>query len=95
MLDRLIARRLEADNGYEAMRAIPGVGPVLAAVFVAEIGDITRFERPEQSASWAGMTPRHHESDTTVRRGRITNRALAWCAGRPSRPPCFPGLTAG
>jgi transposase len=28
-------------------RFIPGVGPVLAAVFVAEIGDITRFHRPE------------------------------------------------
>lgn len=83
MLDRLIARRLEGHTGYEAIQAIPGVGKVLAAVFVAEIGDVGRFERPEQLASWAGMTPRHHESDTTVRRGRITkqgSRLVRWAA---------------
>jgi transposase len=48
-------------------------------VFVAEIGDITRFARPEQLASWAGLTPTHHESDTTVHRGRITKMG---CGGR-------------
>ena len=66
-----------------AIQAIPGVGPVLAAVFVAEIGDITRFARPEQLASWAGLTPKHHESDTTVHRGRITKqgtRLVRWAA---------------
>jgi transposase len=83
MLDRLIARRLAGHPGYEAIQAIPGVGKVLAAVFVAEIGDVSRFERPEQLASWAGMTPRHRESDTTVRRGRITkqgSRLVRWAA---------------
>ena len=83
MLDRLIARRLEGHAGYQAIQAIPGVGKVLAAVFVAEIGDVSRFERPEQLTSWAGMTPRHHESDTTVRRGRITKQGsqlVRWAA---------------
>ncbi len=83
MLERLIARRLEGHSGYEAIQAIPGVGKILAAVFVAEIGDVSRFERPEQLASWAGMTPHHHESDTTVRRGRITkqgSRLVRWAA---------------
>ena len=58
-------------------------GPLLAAVFVAEIGDITRFHRAEQLASWAGLTPKHHESDTTVHRGRITkqgSRLVRWAA---------------
>ena len=59
------------------------MGSVLAAVFVAEIGDIDRFGRPEQLASWAGLTPKHHESDTTVHRGRITkqgSRLVRWAA---------------
>jgi transposase len=59
------------------------VGPVLAAVFVAEIGDIGRFRRAEQLASWAGLTPKHHESDTTVHRGPITkqgSRLVRWAA---------------
>jgi transposase len=80
---RLVAGRLRTDPGYQAIQAIPGVGPVLAAVFVAEIGDISRFGRPQQLASWAGLTPSHHESDTTVRRGRITkqgSRLVRWAA---------------
>ena len=52
-------------------------------VFVAEIGDVTRFSRPQQLCSWAGMTPKHHESDTKVHRGRITkqgNTLMRWAA---------------
>jgi transposase len=80
---RLVTQRLRGDPGYRAIQQIPGVGPLLAAVFVAEIGDITRFTRPEQLASWAGLTPKHHESDTTVHRGRITKQGstlVRWAA---------------
>ena len=80
---KLVAGRLRTHPGYQAIQQIPGVGPILAAVFVAEIGDITRFRRPEQLASWAGLTPKHHESDTTVHRGRITkqgSRLVRWAA---------------
>jgi transposase len=79
----LVARRLREHPGYRALLQIPGVGPVLAAIFVAEIGDIGRFARPEQLASWAGLTPKHHESDTTIHRGRITkqgSRLVRWAA---------------
>src|SRR3954454_9168455 len=78
----LVARRLREHPGYRGLLQIPGVGPVLAAIFVAEIGDIGRFRRPEQLASWAGLPPKHHESDTTVHRGRITKMGsrLVRCA---------------
>ena len=79
LFTKLLAGRLRTDPGYQAIQQIPGVGPVLAAVFIAEIGDITRFARPEQLASWAGLTPKHHESDTTVHCGRITKMG---CGGR-------------
>lgn len=55
----------------------------MAAVFVAEIGDVTRFSSPDRLCSWAGMTPRHRESDTKVHRGAITkqgSRLLRWAA---------------
>jgi transposase len=80
---KLVAGRLRTDPGYRAIQTIPGVGPLLGAVFVAEIGDITRFRTPQQLASWAGLTPKHHESDTTVHRGRITkqgSRLVRWAA---------------
>jgi transposase len=47
-LGRVIAARLTGDRGYKAIHAIPGIGPVLAAVLVAEIGDVTRFPRPDK-----------------------------------------------
>jgi len=77
------ARQLNSHAGYQAVQTVPGIGPILGAVFVVEIGDITRFPGPTQLASWAGLTPKHHESDTTVLRGRITkqgSRLVRWAA---------------
>ena len=62
---------------------ISGVGPTFAAIFVAEIGDVGRFSRPEKLCCWAGLTPRHRESDTTVHRGPITkqgSKLVRWAA---------------
>ena len=75
--------RLAGDPGYEAVKQIPGIGPILGAVFVAEIGDVARFEHAAQLACWAGLTPKHRESDTHVHRGRITkqgSRLVRWAA---------------
>ena len=81
--DARIHRRLKGHPGYQAVQALRGVGPVLAAVFVAEIGDVTRFDNPSRLCSWAGLTPRHRESDSHIQRGRITrqgSRLLRWAA---------------
>ena len=83
MADGWIAARLATDPGYRAIQHIPGVGPVWAAVFVAEIGDVTRFASARHLCSWAGLTPRHRESDTTVHRGAITKQGstlVRWAA---------------
>ncbi len=79
----LVRGRLTQDPGYVALQQIPGIGPVLAAVFVAEVGDVSRFGTAPQLACWAGLTPKHHESDTHVHRGRITkqgSRLVRWAA---------------
>ena len=83
MLEAEIAPVLAGDLSYQAVQRIPGVGPVLGSIFVAEIGDITRFKSARHLCSWAGLTPSHHESDTTVRRGHITkqgSRLVRWAA---------------
>ncbi len=79
----LIAKRLDADRGYQAIQQLPGIGATLAAVFVAEIGDVHRFAGPAYLCSWAGLTPRHRESDTVVHRGHITkqgSKLVRWAA---------------
>jgi transposase len=83
MLERKIHQLLRDDHGYQTIQALNGVGRTIAAIFVTEIGDITRFRSPEALCSWAGLTPRHHESDTTVVRGRITkqgSKLVRWAA---------------
>lgn len=82
-LDESVAHGLRDARGYHAIQAIPGVGPIIAAIFVVEIGDIDRFTTAKHLASWAGLTPRHRESDTKVRRGRITKQGsplVRWAA---------------
>jgi transposase len=81
MLGEVIADLLAGDRGYQVIQQLPGIGPVLAAVIVAEIGDVTRFRTAAQLCSWAGLTPRHRESDVKVRRGHVTkqgSRVLRW-----------------
>jgi transposase len=80
---RQVAGRLRREPGYAAVQTIPGIGPVLAAVMLAEIGDITRFPGPDRLTCWAGMTPLHRESADKVHRGRITkqgSRLVRWAA---------------
>jgi len=77
----MIANRLRGHRGYRVIQQISGVGPTFAAVLVAEIGDVTRFSRPEKLCCWAGLTPRHYESDTKVIRGHVSkqgSKMLRW-----------------
>ena len=81
MLSEVIASLLAGDRGYQVIQQLPGIGPVLAAVITAGIGDVTRFRNAAQLCSRAGLTPRHRESDTRVARGHVTrqgSRLLRW-----------------
>jgi transposase len=76
-------RRLKDHPGYRNLLTVKGIGPVLAAVFVAEIGDVSRFPTAGALCCWAGLTPRHYESDKTVHRGHISkegNTLVRWAA---------------
>jgi transposase len=97
---QLVAGDLARHPGYLAIQQIPGVGVTLAAIFVAEIGDVHRFASARDLCSWAGLTPRHRESDTTVHRGRITKQGstlVRWAAveAAPKIPPGPAGSSAG
>jgi transposase len=80
---KLARNRLAKDPGYTAVQTIPGIGPIFAAVLVAEIGDVHRYATASKLTCWAGLTPRHRESDATVHRGRITKQGsclVRWAA---------------
>lgn len=76
-------RRLRDHRGYRNLLTVKGIGPTLAAVFVAEVGDVSRFPSAGALCCWAGMTPRHYESDKTVHRGHISKEGdtlVRWAA---------------
>jgi transposase len=89
VLEQVTGELLSGHDGYRAIQALPGIGPVLGAVIVAEIGDITRFGDPARLCCWAGLTPKHYESDTKVVRGRVC--ATVWCTIRGRFSSGWPG----
>jgi transposase len=74
-----IARRLQAHNELiERLDAIPGIGPRIIQIILAEIGpDVTRFPSAAHLASWVGLCPGNHESAGQQRTGR-TRKGNPW-----------------
>lgn len=63
------------------LMSAPGVGPVVAAAYVATVDDPLRFRRSDQVADYVGVVPRIHQSGDTEYRGRITkegDKLLRW-----------------
>jgi len=52
----------------DLLETIPGVGSTTAALVLAELGDPERFESARQAAAYAGLTPSHHTSGSSVHR---------------------------
>ena len=50
----IIRGRVAHGPGYTAVQKISGIGPTLAAVLVAEIGDVSRFASASKLTCWAG-----------------------------------------
>jgi transposase len=60
------------------LQHIVGIGPVLALMMRAEIGDIHRFPTAGHLASYAGLVPRVDASAGRIRYGRTTKRGSPW-----------------
>jgi transposase len=62
----------------ERLDAIPGIGPRIIQIILAEIGpDVTRFPSAAHLASWVGLCPGNHESAGQQRTGR-TRKGNPW-----------------
>jgi len=85
-----IAAELCGDRGYTAIQPLPGVGPTLAAVFVAEIGDMHRFADSAHLCSWVGLTPKHRESETVTVKTIHPRSRCGHCVLTPALTRCCP-----
>ena len=72
---------LDESEEREWVRTIPGIGDVISAIVLLEVGDIERFAGPGNLASYAGTTPREHSSAGRQHYGSVrkdVNQTLKW-----------------
>lgn len=94
--NREIRELFGSDPRVARLSAISRVGPITAAVMVAEVWDVNRFPSPDRLCSWAGLTPSERSSDIHTRRGHISKQGSRWLrwvmvevAARPDVHPAF------
>jgi len=76
--EREIQQKIKDDKRLERLLPIPGIGPIIAATILSEIGDVTRFASADKLCAWAGLTPSEHSSADHLRRGHISKQGSRW-----------------
>jgi transposase len=85
-LELYLTKRAKSEDGntLHRLRSIPGVGKILALVFLYEIHDIRRFGHVGQFLSYARLVRPTHESAGKLKPGggkKIGNAHLRWALG--------------
>ena len=57
------------------LRSIPGIGPLVAAYIIAELGDIRRFTSFKKFAGYVGLIPGIHHSGDSEKNIGVSPRA--------------------
>ena len=78
-LDKLLQSVMQQNPSYALLREIPGVGPLISAALIGELGDGRHFDRGREFSACCGLVPKQHSSGSTERLLGITkngNREL-------------------
>src|SRR5437870_759170 len=73
-LDQAVAESAENHEQARLLMTQPGVGPVTAMAYVLTMGDVQRFRRGKQVASYLGLIPREYSSAGKQRLGGISKQ---------------------
>jgi len=74
VLDEAVAAAADKDARARLLMTQPGVGPITSMAFVLTIGDVSRFPRGKQVASYLGLIPREYSSGGHQRLGSISKQ---------------------
>jgi transposase len=80
-IDLLDGAVVEASGKNERVRLLmtqPGIGPITALAFVLTMGDVSRFPRGKQVASYLGLIPREYSSGGKQRLGSISKQGSSF-----------------
>jgi transposase len=73
-LDAAVDHAANQDPQARLLMTQPGVGPITSLAFVLTIGDVSRFKRGKQVASYLGLIPRERSSGGKQRLGAINKQ---------------------
>jgi transposase len=73
-LDVAVERAAEENSQARLLMTQPGVGPITSLAFVLTVGDVSRFKRGKQVASYLGLIPRERSSGGKQRLGAINKQ---------------------
>jgi len=73
-LDMAVMEAAEKDARARLLMTQPGVGPITSLAFVLTMGDVSRFQRGKQVASYLGLIPREYSSGGHQRLGSISKQ---------------------
>jgi transposase len=73
-LDAAVERAAEEHPQARLLMTQPGVGPITSLAFVLTLGDVSRFKRGKQVASYLGLIPRERTSGGKQRLGAINKQ---------------------
>src|SRR5229473_249041 len=73
-LDQAVKEEAQRDKMALLLQTQPGVGAITALAFVLTMGDVSRFPRGKQVASYLGLIPREHSSGGRQKLGAITKQ---------------------
>jgi transposase len=74
LLDRAVVEVAEKNEKARLLMTQPGVGPITSMAFVLTMGDLSRFPRGKQVASYLGLIPREYSSGGHQRLGSISKQ---------------------
>jgi transposase len=77
-VERLIAADALSWPEVKRLMTVPGVNVIVAATFIAAVGDIARFPNPRQLTGYLGLDPKVRQSGSSSgTRGRISKQGSA------------------
>lgn len=73
-LKKRIEEKIQNNALCQIAQKIPGIGPMTAANLAVTIGDINRFDKPQNLPAYYGLVPRNLTTGHVEKMGRITKR---------------------
>lgn len=73
-LDQAASEAAKKNEKAQLLMTQPGVGPITSLAFVLTMGDVSRFPRGKQVASYLGLIPREYSSGGKQRFGSISKQ---------------------